>query len=76
MGKLIAWVVVSPLVLFGVAIGAVPIIFNFRWQPALIACVGGALICFLALTSIREALVERDDPARSPSAGGGVPPFE
>ena len=75
--KLIAWVVVSPLVLFGLAVGVIPIIF-FGWQPALIGCLGGGLICLLALT-IRETIL-RDEPTQSSSAAGdrgqSVPPFE
>jgi len=77
--KLIAWVVVLPLVLFGLAIGVIPIIF-FGWQQALIGCLGGGLVCLLALTSIRESILRRDDPAQSSSAAGdrgqSVPPFE
>ncbi len=77
--KLIAWVVVLPLVLFGLAVGGVSVIY-FGWQPALIGSVGGGLICLLALTSIRESILRRDDPAQSSSAAGdrgqSVPPFE
>ena len=72
--KLIAWVVVSPLVVFGLAVGVIPIIF-FGWQPALIGSVAGGLICLLALTSIRESILRRDDSAAG-DRGQSVPPFE